>query len=89
MRFVRCGVLGAALTTLLAAAGPAWANHPVLVEGNCPGPAARTAVLPNTCGDYDGDGRIGTAEDLDAPDRVFGTITGALGPGLAAGTGAN
>jgi len=59
-----------------------FANHPVFVEGNClgDGSAARTAVPPGTCGDYDGDGRIGTAEDTDAPfDRVFGSINAALG----------
>ena len=58
----------------------AFANHPVFVEGNClgDGAAARTIVPPGTCGDYDGDGRIGTAEDNDAPfDRVFGTINAA------------
>ncbi len=57
-----------------------FANHPVFVEGNClgDGTAARTIVPPGTCGDYDGDGRIGTAEDTDAPfDRVFGTINAA------------
>ena len=57
-----------------------FANHPVFVEGNClgDGAAARTIVPPGTCGDYDGDGRIGTAEDNDAPfDRVFGTINAA------------
>ena len=59
-----------------------FANHPVLVEGNClgDGTAQRTLVPPGTCGDYDGDGRIGTAEDTDMPfDRVFGTINAALG----------
>jgi len=57
------------------------ANHPVLVEGNClgAGVAQRTAVTPGTCGDYDGDGRIGTAEDTDEADRVFGTINAAVG----------
>ncbi len=58
----------------------AFANHPVFVEGNClgDGTAARTLVPPGTCGDYDGDGRIGTAEDTDMPfDRVFGTINAA------------
>lgn len=58
----------------------AFANHPVLVEGNClgDGSAQRTTVPPGTCGDYDGDGRIGTAEDTDMPfDRVFGTINAA------------
>lgn len=62
--------------------GSVFANHPVLVEGNClgDGSAQRTAVPPGTCGDYDGDGRIGTAEDTDMPfDRVFGTIGAALG----------
>lgn len=48
------------------------ANHPVLVEGER---------------DYDGDGLTGMAEDTDnANDRVFGTITAALG---AANGGAN
>ena len=65
-------------------AGPALANHPVLVEGNCngPGAAARIAVPVGTCGDYDADGRIGSAEDTDEADRVFGTINAALGPGM-------
>jgi len=71
----------------------AFANHPVLVEGNCngAGTAPRTAVTPGTCGDYDGDGRVGTAEDTDEADRVFGTINAALGAGTgaAAGSGAN
>jgi parallel beta-helix repeat protein len=68
------------------------ANHPVLVEGNCDSPVpGTTLVSPGTCGDFDGDGRIGTAEDTDGADRIFGTITAALGPGTgaAAGTGAN
>jgi hypothetical protein len=44
---------------------PASANHPVLVEGEK---------------DFDGDGRTGVAEDGDsATDRVFGTISAALG----------
>ena len=57
-----------------------FANHPVLVEGNClgDGTAQRTLVPPGICGDYDGDGLIGTAEDNDTPfDRVFGTINAA------------
>ncbi|MCI0606277.1 right-handed parallel beta-helix repeat-containing protein [bacterium] len=66
-----------------------FANHPVLVEvNNCSdfGPGS-TLVPPGTCGDYDGDGRIGTAEDADnATDRIFGTITAALG---SANGGAN
>jgi hypothetical protein len=68
------------------------ANHPVLVEGNCDSPVpGTTLVSPGTCGDFDGDGRIGTAEDTDGADRIFGTIAAALGPGTgaAAGTGAN
>ncbi len=66
---------------VLTTAGPAFANHPVLVEGTClgAGTTQRTAVVPGTCGDYDGDGRIGTAEDTDEGDRVFGTINAALG----------
>lgn len=70
----------------------AEANHPVLVEGNCDSPVpGTTLVSPGTCGDFDGDGRIGTAEDTDGADRIFGTINAAMGPGTgaAAGTGAN
>ena len=68
------------------------ANHPVLVEGNCDSPVpGTTLVSPGTCGDFDGDGRIGSAEDTDGADRIFGTLSAALGPGTgaAAGTGAN
>lgn len=68
------------------------ANHPVLVEGNCDSPVpGTTLVSPGTCGDFDGDGRIGTAEDTDGADRIFGTLNAAVGPGTgaAAGTGAN
>jgi Right handed beta helix region len=69
------------------------ANHPVLVEGNCDSPAPGTTLVTvaGTCGDFDGDGRIGTAEDTDGADRIFGTLNAALGPGTgaAAGTGAN
>lgn len=68
----------------------AHANHPVFVEGNClmaPFSATQfTMVPPGTCGDYDGDGRIGIAEDMDGTDRVFGTIGAALG---AAGVNQN
>lgn len=70
----------------------ASANHPVLVEGNCDSPVPGTTIVaPGTCGDFDGDGRIGTAEDTDGADRIFGTINAAMGPGTgaAAGTGAN
>ena len=48
--------------------GTAFANHPVLVEGES---------------DFDGDGLIGTAEDLDG-DRVYGTLTVALAADLGA-----
>jgi hypothetical protein len=68
------------------------ANHPVLVEGNCESPIpGTTAVALGVCGDFDGDGRVGTAEDTDGADRIFGTLRAALGPGTgaAAGTGAN
>lgn len=81
-RFRRGGVrfsLGL-VAVLLLGAGSAWANHPVLLEGNCNVPPAgsSTVPVPGTCGDYDGDGLIGTAEDNDG-DRVFGTIAGANG----------
>lgn len=65
--------------------GPASANHPVLVEGNCFGRGSgmnatglqRGVVPPGTCGDYDGDGRIGESEDADG-DNNFGTINAAV-----------
>jgi len=66
--------------------------HPVLVEGNCDSPVpGSTIVDPGNCGDFDGDGRIGTAEDTDGADRIFGTLAAALGngTGAAAGTGIN
>jgi hypothetical protein len=87
---VATAVFGAAL---LAGSNRASANHPVLVEGNCDSPVPGTTLVTvaGTCGDYDGDGRIGTAEDTDGADRIFGTLRAALGPGTgaAAGTGAN
>lgn len=70
----------------------ALANHPVLLEGNCDSPVpGSTLVEEGTCGDFDGDGRIGAAEDTDGADRIFGTLAAAIGPGTgaAAGTGAN
>ena len=68
-------VAGAALL----ASSAAWANHPVFVEGNCLNPpAGSSAGAACVQADYDLDGRIGIAEDEDG-DRVFGTITGALG----------
>lgn len=58
------------LTTLLAAA--ALANHPVLVDGNCDSPVpGTTLVTQNSCGDFDGDTRIGSAEDTDGADRIW------------------
>jgi parallel beta-helix repeat protein len=60
------------------------ANHPVFVEGNTcannvPG---TTTVPPGSCGDYDGDGLIGTAEDVDnGTDRIFGTLNAAIAGG--------
>ncbi len=65
---------------IMVSASTALANHPVFVEGNCNVPPAGNSTIPGTtgaaCGDYDGDGLIGTAEDNDG-DRVFGTINGA------------
>jgi parallel beta-helix repeat protein len=80
---------------LFLAAVPALANHPVLVEGNCDSPVPGQDTLftngEGSCGDFDGDKRIHTAEDVDTPDRIFGTIGAALGPGFesAEGDGAN
>lgn len=90
----RNGGLLAAFVVALALFGavPGSANHPVLVEGNCDSPVPGTTIVTaGTCGDFDGDGRIGTAEDTDGADRIFGTLSAALGPGTgaAAGTGAN
>jgi hypothetical protein len=90
----RNGGLLVAFVVALAMFGavPSSANHPVLVEGNCDSPVPGTTIVEKgTCGDFDGDGRIGTAEDTDGADRIFGTISAALGPGTgaAAGTGAN
>ncbi|HEY0084151.1 MAG TPA: right-handed parallel beta-helix repeat-containing protein [Pyrinomonadaceae bacterium] len=94
---LRPGLLSIALVALVAGVGSfssvnVSANHPVLVEGNCDSPVPGTTIVTaGTCGDFDGDGRIGTAEDTDGADRIFGTLTAALGPGTgaAAGTGAN
>lgn len=91
------GLSVVALAALIVASG-SWstvnvsANHPVLLEGNCDSPVPGTTIVTaGTCGDFDGDGRIGTAEDTDGADRIFGTLIAALGPGTgaAAGTGAN
>ena len=82
----------AVLALAVWSAPPTSANHPVLVEGNCDSPVPGTVIVQQgTCGDFDGDGRIGTAEDTDGADRIFGTISAAVGPGTgaAAGTGAN
>ncbi|HEX8069813.1 MAG TPA: right-handed parallel beta-helix repeat-containing protein [Pyrinomonadaceae bacterium] len=70
-----------ALCLTLFTGGNVSANHPVFVEGNCDSPVPGTTLVTvaGTCGDYDGDGRIGTAEDTDGSDRIFGTINAALG----------
>lgn len=90
MRFATTSAaIGFAVAAAIAfGATPAAANHPVLVEGNNGGDGlSLTSVPPGTAGDYDGDGRVGTAEDADNPDdRIFGTLTAAL---LAANGGAN
>jgi hypothetical protein len=54
-------------------------------------PGTTSGIIAGTCGDFDGDGRIGTAEDTDGSDRIFATLNAALGPGTgtAAGTGEN
>lgn len=80
-------LLGLAAAVALICSHSALANHPVLVEGKCNNPPAGNPapVAPGTCGDYDGDGKIGTAKDEDG-DRVFGTITGA---NAATATGVN
>jgi hypothetical protein len=83
------GALVLAACASLAAAAVARANHPVFVEGNClnPSPPGSNAVPhPGSCGDYDGDARIGADEDTDG-DRVFGTIGAALGAGSDASAG--
>ena len=76
--------IGTAVFLFLASSN-SYANHPVFVEGNCLAvPVGTNSVTTNgTCGDYDGDGRIGTAEDNDG-DNVFGTLEAANGV-----TGAN
>lgn len=74
-----------AMVGMLLVAAPALANHPVTVEGNCFGPGSgatatglrKSPVEPGTCGDNDGDGLIGVAEDEDL-DNNFGTINAAL-----------
>lgn len=53
---------------MVAISGNAYANHPVLVEGES---------------DFDGDGLIGVDEDLDG-DRVFGRLAVALAANLGA-----
>lgn len=93
-RVIRFAVFAALLGCALhiGAASASAQSHTVLVEGNCDSPVpGTTLVAPGTCGDYDGDGRIGTAEDTDGADRIFGTINAALGTGTgaAAGTGIN
>ena len=75
----------AASMVSLGLAAPALANHPVFVEGNCFGPGAgmaatglqKSTVPAGTCGDYDGDGKIGAAEDADG-DNNYGSIGAAV-----------
>ena len=75
---------GALAVPLVVLASPASANHPVFVEGNCFGPGAgatatglqQSPVPAGTCGDYDGDRRIGAAENEDG-DNSYGTIRAA------------
>lgn len=93
-RVIRFTIFAALLVCAfhLSAAKASAQGHTVLVEGNCDSPVpGTTLVAPGTCGDFDGDGRIGTAEDTDGADRIFGTINAALGTGTgaAAGTGIN
>ena len=69
------------ISTALLSAPTLLAGHSVLVEGNSDSPIPSTTPVENgTSGDYDGDGRVGTAEDTDGADRIFGTINAALGP---------
>lgn len=93
-RSIHFAILAALLACAvhMSAASASAQSHTVLVEGNCDSPVpGTTLVAPGTCGDYDGDGRIGTAEDTDGADRIFGTINAALGTGTgaASGTGIN
>ncbi|HWG55651.1 MAG TPA: right-handed parallel beta-helix repeat-containing protein [Gaiellaceae bacterium] len=88
-RLARRLALTVAVGTALVSAPAALANHPVLVEGNCNNaadPMFSPVPAPGTCGDYDGDGRIGSAEDGDG-DRVFGTINGGNSSAGAANNG--
>ncbi len=83
LRILAAGAISAPMVFL--ASSPAAANHPVFVEGNCFGPGAgetatglqTSPVTSGTCGDYDGDGRIGEAEDNDG-DNTYGTIKAAV-----------
>jgi hypothetical protein len=69
----------ASAALVFAAAPTLWANHPVVLEGNCNVPPAGNSVAATgVCGDWDGDGVIGVDEDNDG-DRVFGTFAGANG----------
>ena len=73
--FAAALVLAAASWTSVSAQNPGA----VFVEGNCDSPVfGTTLVSPGTCGDFDGDGRIGTAEDTDGADFIYGTIQSAL-----------
>lgn len=77
--FYKFGLRAASAALMLAAAPALWANHPVVLEGNCNvPPAGNSAAAAGVCGDWDGDGVIGVEEDADG-DRVFGTFAGANG----------
>lgn len=84
-RMTTAGLISSLVLASMLLAAPASANHPVQVEGNCFGRGSgMTAtglqsgvVPPGACGDHDGDGRIGEAEDDDG-DNTFGTITAAV-----------
>jgi hypothetical protein len=63
LRRLHTPLLRLAIAGLLSIPATALANHAVLIEGDQ---------------DYDGDDRLGTAEDGDGNDAVFGTINAAL-----------
>ena len=91
-RWLPCMLMLSVIGLALMNGSSVSANHPVLVEGNCDSPVPGTTLVEKgTCGDFDGDGRIGTAEDTDGADRIFGTLNAAVGPGTgaSAGTGGN
>lgn len=93
LSFISTRPTAALLLALAISASVAHANHPVIVEGNNVSnggpnaPATGATIGGGNGGDADGDAVVGAAEDVDnGTDRVFGTITGALG---MANAGAN